>query len=405
MTRSIIAAIVLSASALANGPLKAADLEPNSEARVLNLPETPFNYADTQLPEYSSSWLIRRADNTSAENPITDHGATLGRVLFYDTKLSANNKTACASCHLQEHAFAEQKRVSVGFEGKRVDRNAMSLVNARYYPNGRFFWDERAGTLEDQVLMPIESPAEMGRNLHELVVELSSDPIYPRLFQLAFGDGNVTQDRLAKALAQFVRSMVSFRSPYDRGANQAESVFDDFSNFTELENQGKRIFFGEQSRANCASCHMLGPPGRVGQQRAIFQMVTATNNGLDDNLFVHDGGVADITFRGFQIGNFKSPSLRNVEVTGPYMHDGRFATLEEVIDHYDNGIKPHPNLDPRLRGRGGRPRRLNLTHEQKTALVAFLKTLTDEAFLTDKRFSNPFVETTTPPMIDLSVRK
>ncbi len=184
--------------------------------RALELPSTPWNYSNLPLPDHFKTAQLRRNDNTPSNNPITDDGATLGRVLFYDTTLSLNGKTACASCHLQSHAFAEPKALSVGFEGKKVNRNAMSLINLRYNPTGRFFWDERARTLEQQVLMPIENKIEMGHNLKDLVRQLSNDPIYPPLFQKAFGDSEVTQERLARALAQFLRSIVSYRSKYDQ---------------------------------------------------------------------------------------------------------------------------------------------------------------------------------------------
>lgn len=379
------------------------DVFAQSGGRVLDLPETPFNYANPKLPEHFQSRHVRRMDNTPDDNPVTDHGATLGRVLFYDTKLSANNKTACASCHLQKNAFAEPKKVSVGFEGKKVDRNAMALVNSRYYANGRFFWDERARSLEDQVLMPIESRIEMGHTLDDLVAALDNDPMYAPLFQKAFGDNKVTKDRMSKALAQFVRSLVSYQSKYDEGIAKADSISDEFHNFTDLENEGKRIFLGRGTRAACASCHMPNRRGRGGRQNAVFFLDDTRNNGLDADFNVKDGGVGDITMRSSEFGDFKSPSLRNVELTAPYMHDGRLATLEDVVNHYDSGVQPHRNLSRRLRGRGrgrGRDRdrgerggtRLNLSERQKSALVAFLKTLTDREFVTDKKFSNPFMK-------------
>jgi len=357
--------------------------EPPAGARVLDLPETPLNYSKLPLPAHFRTSQVRQADNTPSRNPITDHGATLGRVLFYDTTLSLNGKTACASCHLQTNAFAEPKPVSIGFEGKQVNRNAMSLINLRYYARGRFFWDERARTLEDQVLMPIENKIEMGHNLKDLVRQLNNDPIYPPLFEKAFNDPEVTQQRLSRALAQFLRSIVSYRSKYDQGLEKASSVNADFPNFTRQENEGKRLFLG---RANCAGCHMSG--GRGG---ALFFMGRPRNNGVDANVSRTDGGVGEITFNLSQVGQFKSPDLRNVELTGPYMHDGRLATLEKVIDHYNKEVKPHAFLDGRLRGRTAEtPRQLNLSESQKQALVAFLKTLTDRELIADPKYSNPF---------------
>jgi cytochrome c peroxidase len=344
-----------------------------STQRTLRLPANSYRYADPELPAHFKTPAARRFDNSPSDNPVTDHGATLGRVLFYDTRLSANNTTACASCHLQKHAFSTPDRFGKGFEGKLTDRNAMPLVNVRFYPRGRFFWDERAATLEEQTLMPIQSKIELGQDLKTLVGLLGRDRDYPVLFEKAFGDRNVTEQRVGRALAQFVRSLVSCRSKYDEGLTKADSVRADFANFTEQENRGKRLFV-----ARCATCHLPGG------QTAHFIMVRPRNNGLDADALTADGGLGEITLNGRQVGLFKSPSLRNIEVTGPYMHDGRFATLEEVIDHYSKGVKAHPNRDGRLR------RRLNFTTEEKAALVAFLKTLTDQTFLTDPKFSDPF---------------
>ncbi|MGF1581596.1 MAG: cytochrome-c peroxidase [Gemmataceae bacterium] len=360
-----------------------------ASSRMLFLPKRAYNYSQPDLPNHFQTLFLRLSDNTPKDNLITDSGATLGRVLFYDTKLSINGKLSCASCHVQEKAFADPRKVSVGFAGKKVDRNAMSLINTRYYPNGRFFWDERARTLEDQVLMPIENGTEMGHDLKKLVGQLAADPIYPELFQKAFGDSKITKDRVSKSLAQFVRSIVSYRSKYDKGIAKVESIFETFPNYTNLENEGKRLFLG---RARCFTCHMVGNGPRERdtrrfRQSAIFYMPGPANNGIDGTLKVVDGGLGDITLNSFQFGEFKSPSLRNVEVTAPYMHDGRFETLEEVIDHYDKGVKNHPNLDRRLRGRN---RRLKLNQRQKQALVAFLKTLTDHELLNDPKYSNPF---------------
>jgi cytochrome c peroxidase len=345
----------------------------SSAPRRLRLPDTPYRYADVELPAHFKTAAARRFDNTPRNNPVTDTGAALGRVLFYDTRLSANNTVACASCHQQKHAFTDRQRFSAGFEGKLGDRHAMSLGNLRYYPRGRFFWDERARTLEEQVLMPIQNKVEMGQDLTTLVEVLSQDDVYPELFRKAFGDRSVTRERIARALAQFLRSLVSYQSKYDEGLAKARSVRDDFANFTAQENRGKTLFL-----RNCASCHM--PRG----QAAHFFMNRPLNNGLDASP-EGDGGVGDITLNGFQVGLFKSPSLRNVELTAPYMHDGRFTTLEEVIDHYSTGVKRHPNLAPRLR------RPMNFSDAQKAALVAFLKTLTDRKFITDPKFSDPFV--------------
>jgi cytochrome c peroxidase len=359
-----------------------------AKIRTLRLPEKPYHYADVELPAHFKARVVRDLDNTPRDNPITDAGATLGRVLFYDTRVSANGTIACASCHKQKNAFSDPgNKFSKGYEGKETDRNAMPLVEARYYSRGRFFWDERARTLEDQVLMPIQNKIEMGQDLTKLVDLLAREPEYPELYRKAFGDSKVTKERTAKALAQFVRSLVSYQSKYDEGVVQVRSRNDDFPNFSREENRGKAIFM-----QRCAVCHMPG------QQDAVFSTQNPQNNGLDADVKVADLGVADVTLDRNQAGRFKSPSLRNIEFTGPYMHDGRFAKLEDVIEHYSTGIKLHPNLDGRLRnvvsggppGRDRQTRGFQFSTQEKAALLTFLKTLSDPKFISDPKFSDPF---------------
>lgn len=340
---------------------------------ALNLPAKPYRYANVALPAHFDR--PGRSDNTPADNPITDAGATLGRVLFYDTRLSANDKTACSSCHVQEHGFADPHPASKGFHGALTDRRAMPLVNLRYYQRGRFFWDERAGNLEDMVLLPIQSRVEMGQDLKAVVQRLSRDAMYPQLFAGAFGDRQITEQRIGKALAQFVRSMVSYQSRYDEGRARAQSADEDFDNFTLQENRGKALFM-----RNCTNCHMKDSDEH-------FFVPSPANNGLRGKTPSEDGGVGDVTLRAADLGSFKSPSLRNVAVTAPYGHDGRFATLEALIDHYsDVGL-----LDPN-HGYFMQADPLRFTRSEKTSLLAFLKTLTDEKFLSDPKFSNPFTE-------------
>ena len=302
--------------------------------------------------------FARAFDNTPDANPVTDAGATLGRVLFYDTRLSANDGVACASCHVQALGFSDTARFSRGFAGGRTRRHSMALANARLYRSGRFFWDERAATLEAQVLAPIQDPVEMGMPLDRLERKLGATPYYAPLFRAAFGTPEVTRERVARALAQFVRALVSADSRFDRGA------------LTPEEREGLRLFTGV---AGCARCHV---PNALAAD-------AARNTGLDaDGAAGADSGAGR--------GRFKAPSLRNVAVRAPYMHDGRFATLEQVVAHYDGGVQPARDLDPRLRGRGGAPRALGLDGAQKAALVAYMRALTDSAFLTDPRFADPF---------------
>src|SRR6188768_2074599 len=186
-------------------------------AKFLNLPATPYNYANPSLPAYFASPPIQDQINTPTDNQITDLGATLGRVLFYDKTLSKNKTISCASCHKQENAFSDFIALSKGFDGGSTGRNSMSLIDAKYYPNGRFFWDQRAAALEQQVLMPIQDLVEMGITLDTLVKRVQTQSYYPALFTKAFGSSTINSDLISKSLSQFVRSVVSYQSKYDQG--------------------------------------------------------------------------------------------------------------------------------------------------------------------------------------------
>ena len=327
-----------------------------------NLPAASFKYSDASSPLVP--WYNGVSDNTPVTNQTTDAGATLGRVLFYDTRLSANDGTSCASCHIQKFGFADTTRLSTGFNGGHTDRHAMALGNARFYQRGRFFWDERAATLEDQVLQPIQNAVEMGMTLTNLTTKLNATPYYGPLFTAAFGTSEITSDRISRALAQFVRSLVTSGSRFDASFATAPP---NFSNLTAQEQLGFQLFTGV---AGCAACH--GTPANISDD--------IHNNGLD----------ATVTDVGAGQGRFKAPSLRNVAVRSPYMHDGRFRTLPEVVAFYNTGVQDNPNLDRRLRGPNGGVKRLNLTLAESNALVAYLGTLTDSSFLTAAKFSDPY---------------
>jgi cytochrome c peroxidase len=358
---------------------------------ILNLPELAYNYASPNLPRHFTTnapgsplpTSINGADNTPANNPITNEGATLGRVLFYDKNLSANGTTSCASCHKQDKGFSDDAKLSLGFNGGKTGRHSMSLINARYYPRGRFFWDERANTLEEQVLMPFQDPVEMGMTLAEVVAKVESQPYYRDLFEKAFGSPEITADKISKSLAQFVRSIVSYTSKYDAGRALVPAPGANFPNFTPEENLGKNIFFAPipNGGGGCFGCHTT--EAFVGTNPGTH------NNGLDAQSTT-DLGVGGVIGNPAANGRFKSPSLRNIELTAPYMHDGRFNTLEEVVEHYNSGVQNHPNLSPALRGPNNTPVRLNLSPSQKAALVAFLKTLTDTELAKEPKWSNPF---------------
>lgn len=348
----------------------------------LDLPFPAYNYSEVDWPDHFLEDAVLDLDNTPNNNPVTDDGATLGRVLFYDTALSANGTVACASCHGQDIGFSDDMQFSEGFEGGLTGRHSMSLANSRFYSNGHFFWDERADTLEDQVLMPIQDDVEMGMTLDELVEAVEGQPYYAELFRRAFGDDEITTDRISLALAQFVRSIVSYQTPFDEGMVATGDIMMPFPNYSAAENMGKALFFGPDG--NCAVCHVgqdTPPmPGVPPQNQAVFFPTEAINNGLD----------AQFDDEGAGGGRFKSSSLRNASLTAPYMHDGRFDSLEEVIEHYDNGVQMSPTLDPRL-VQNGQPQNLGLSDEEKSALVSFLETLTDEALQEDPKFSDPFL--------------
>lgn len=358
---------------------------------ALNLPEQPFDYASLLLPAHFTNNVpgqplptsINGTDNTPPNNPITNDGATLGRVLFYDKKLSANGTISCASCHKQQKGFSDDAVLSRGFAGGTTGRHSMTLINARYYQRGRFFWDERASTLEEQVLMPFQDPIEMGMTLAQVVTKVKEQSYYPELFEKAFGNGEINADKISKALAQFVRSIVSFSSKYDAGRALVASPGANFPNFTAEENLGKNIFFQTIPNGGgaCFGCHTT--------EAFISANPGPQNNGLDATSTT-DLGAGQVFSNPIFVGRFKTSSLRNIELTAPYMHDGRFTSLEEVIEHYNSGIQAHPTLSPALTDSNGNPIRLNLSQTEKAALVAFLKTLTDPGIATEAKWSNPF---------------
>ncbi len=344
------------------------------------LPLIAYEYAKPALPAHALA--LAYLDNTPASNPLTNAGAALGRVLFYDRGLSKNGLVSCASCHSQSLGFDDPTRFSIGHRGKITRRSAMALANARYNPAGRYFHDLRAARLEDQALVPFTDPVEMGLGRTELVERVSSRLFYAGLFTDAFGDPSVSEERISRALAQFVRSMVSFSARYDEGRKNAPDAFADFASFTAQENRGKFLFMTARNAggAGCAECHESG----------AFVLVEPRNNGLPPDPKRPDGGVGEASGHAPDIGKFRAASLRNIAVSAPYMHDGRFRTLDEVIEHYAGGVVASPTLAPQLRNADGSPARLVLPVEDRAALAAFLQTLTDDAFLANGKFSDPF---------------
>jgi cytochrome c peroxidase len=346
--------------------LLAATVSVAAPPQVPALPSQPagyVNYAITQLPAHFSNGPVAATDNTPADNLLTDAGATLGRVLFYDKRLSHDNGVSCSSCHRQQNGFSDPNQFSTGINGQLTARHSMGLANSVYYTSGTAFWDERAGSLEEQALIPIESSREMGSTLSEVIGKLNQTVFYPVLFQAAFGTPDITPERIGRSIAQFERAMVSYQSKYDTAFAPGQTQPNFASVLTPQELAGEALFHGS---ARCSGCHVTN--AHIGDQ--------ARNIGLDPT--VVDPGADD--------GRFKTPSLRNVGVRGRFMHDGRFASLEEVVEFYNSGVNDSPALDFTLTD----PLQLGLTPQQVQALVAYLNTLTDNVFLNSSLFSNPF---------------
>lgn len=334
------------------------------------LPKEPYHYrGDSSVPSHMSFPVRVRPQSSEAvskvANPTTDAGAALGRVLFYDRRLSGNDAVSCASCHLQSLGFGDTARLSIGWKGQKTRRHSMALANVRFTTGTGFFWDLRAKSLEQQVLMPIQDEIEMGMSLPNLQRKLRLVPYYPALYNAAFGSSEITIERTAQALAQFLRTLVTTDSPFDRAFTSG--TVPDLTRLTTLQRDGFAVF----QTSGCPSCHFTHSQ----------IMATAMNSGLDPE--PPDSGAGR--------GAFRAPSLRNVAIRAPYMHDGRFSSLDEVLAFYDSGVQANGNLDPRLRDRRTQtPRRLNLTAEQRMALKAFLHALTDSVFLSAPEYSDPF---------------
>ncbi|MBU6319908.1 MAG: hypothetical protein KGS00_09655 [Alphaproteobacteria bacterium] len=377
---------VSASSSLGAGPSsRALNVVPNpsssTPARVAEFTTVDFDtvtpYSRLDLPAYFDGTVFA-LDNTPPGNNVDDRIATLGRVLFYDKRLSRNDTVACASCHHQANGFSDPRRFSVGFDGASfTSAHSMALANVRFYRPGEMFWDRRSVSVENQASQPIINSIEMGWNdaaggFGALIAKLEGLGYYSDLFSFAFGTPVISEARIGRALAQFERSLVSSSSRWDTGY---ATVFDaaapnrnlgvDLPNLTVEENRGRQLFMTGrgQGGAGCSACHL--PP-------SFSLAANSLSNGLD-------AGETRI---------FKSPSLKNVAMTAPYMHDGRFDTLEQVVDFYDRGIRLGPALDNRLR-QGAGAQQLGLSPSDRAALVAFMKTLDDVELASDLRYSSP----------------
>jgi len=345
------------------------------------------NYSDQSIPPY----IIR--DNTPSDNFITDKAATLGRILFYDTNLSTDNTVSCASCHKQNFAFGDNLSVSVGVDGT-TGRHSMRLINSRFSDESKFFWDERASSLEVQTTMPVKDNIEMGFSgdngdlaFTDLIARLENTDYYPQLFNLVYGDVVINETKIQNALAQFVRSIQSFDSKYDEGRLLVNNDNQPFPNFTQQENLGKQLFLqppvfdNQGSRINggigCAGCHQ------------------APEFSIDPNS-LNNGVIGTASQTGTDLTVTRSPSLRDVvkadgTSNGQFMHIGISNNLATVMNHYDEiNLAGNTNLDPRLRPNGA-GQQLNLTDNERNAVIAFIRTLAGNDVYTNTKWSNPFI--------------
>ena len=339
----------------------------------------------TPLADFSAPFVFGRFQ-LPADNPLTSEAVELGRRLFYDVRLSGNNQISCATCHQQQFAFTDGKTTSIGASGEPLAFNSMSLANLMWGPR-HFFWDGRAASLEQQALIPIQHPDEMDQELDALVQELAADAQYPALFKAAFGA--IDTVNIARALASFQRTLISSDSKYDQFLRGEAKL-------TENEERGRKLFMAHPDvkvslrGGNCIDCHSQFLTSGF---KTLFDGFS--NNGLDSENELAPGLQA-VTGKPADRGRFKVPTLRNIALTAPYMHDGRFASLEQVLDHYNEGIKFSNSLSPLIMEADNRVKgevldiSLHLSSAEKGAVIAFLLTLTDQRFIDDERFSNPF---------------
>jgi cytochrome c peroxidase len=327
-------------------------------------PEVPSHFPAMPIPE---------------DNPFSVEGIALGRALFYDERLSRDNSIACASCHRQEIAFTDDATLSQGVDGKIGSRNSMALINLAWQKD--FFWDGRDQTLEKQILEPVVVEHEMDQSWEETINKLSADVEYSNQFFTVFGVEEFDSTHVAKAIAQFLRTLISGSSKYDVMYKYQNSLplsaqeQEIFNTITNQEWAGMDVFFS-LSAGDCLHCH----------DGALAQVNMFANNGLDAT-FEDDAGRMLVTGNPADEGRFKVPTLRNIALTAPYMHDGRFKNLQEVVNHYSTGVVESPTIDPLMEfaHQGG----VQLDAQERQLLIAFLNTFTDEGFIDNPAFADP----------------
>ncbi len=346
-----------------------------------------------QLDLPSAYYTYSPADTRGKPDLDRDAMATLGRVLFYDRNLSIDNTVSCGSCHRQELAFADNVAFSKGVNGRVTTRNSIALgvfpgfTSYSNLQSTRLFWDRRAVNVHDQMTQTLENPNEMGMELGFMVEKLNKLDYYPILTKKAFGTVTMDSQMALDALSQFMNSLLSSSTKFDAALqnNKFNDLHGNWYGLTEAENEGKNIYL-----TNCVSCHKLKSSSSSSNIISLGDpLILEANNGLE--MSYTDNGAGDVNPSAELIGVFKVPSLRNVVLTAPYMHDGRFETLEEVVNFYNEGIQPHANLHPLLKDDHQEPIKLNLSGEDKTALISFLTALTDTQLTVDPKWSDPFL--------------
>jgi cytochrome c peroxidase len=385
---------------------------PSPQGNDANTKPTPYDFG---MPPILMP-IVQPADNRA-----TVEGVALGRKLFYDPALSGNGKQSCANCHKQALAFADSDAIAIGSEGRKAHRNSMSLVNLGW--QDKYFWDGRAATLEDLIHFPVTDSLEMHADLAKVVKNLNKDKNYPLLFCRAFGTDTITRLLVTKAISQFLRTIVSYNSPFDRiyrdyVAHPEEVAYINKKDKVPYINDRQLLLnglghaheysYGHDSAlarqiiaisptehvltilAKCLNCHYISfqlfcgtCDGTIGS----FAQVQYKNNGLD--ITAADKGLYGQTHREEDKYLFKVPTFRNVALTGPYMHDGRFKTLEEVVEHYNSGIEPNQNLDTLLLDKNKKPLRFHMTEVEKKQLISLIKLFSDSTVLTDPRYAAP----------------
>ena len=349
------------------------EAEENDGSCVYDTSPTPTPYNPTpaplQIPQLFAQYI--NAPVIPSNNPQTVEGIALGRRLFFDPILSSDSSQSCSTCHMPFDAFSDNNQFSTGVTGALGTRNSMPIFNLAWNWNEKFFWDGRAISLEDQALGPVVNPIEMNNTWPNAVASLQNHPTYPSLFQAAFGTSTIDSTLVAKALAQFERTLISGNAKFDKYLRGETAL-------TASELNGFNLFMDENG-GDCFHCHGSAA-------NPLWTDNDFHNNGLDAAFT--DNGLGDITGNPNDNGKFKTPSLRNLFFSAPYMHDGRFATIDEVINFYSEGLKNSPTIDPLMKSvaQGG----VQLTPMEKADLKAFLMTLSEPEFVQNPDFQSPF---------------